>query len=313
MISIIVPIYNVEKYLEECLFSIQNQTYKDFECIMVNDGSPDNSAEIAQRFVDSDSRFRLIHQENGGLSVARNTGLRYVKGDYITFIDSDDMVQESMLDTLLSYMKEEVDIVECRYYSDLNSLIGPENTNILFQGKGKDALEALVLKKNLSHNTWAKLYRKECFDNLFFPEGLNYEDLYMYMKQLKNGHKIVRIDYVGYFYRINEQSIMNANFSKKNLDIFSICERIEVIYANDKELQPLVYRHLFACLVYHYLNYVERNNPYRNLYEKYLTKYASMAENTGLSLKIYKFSPKYFKEIVWVIDMFKNLIRRKNV
>ena len=103
LISIIVPIYNVEKYLRQCLDSIMNQTYQNFECLLINDGSPDNSANICREYVDKDSRFKYFEKENGGVSSARNLGIEYSKGEYITFIDSDDWVDSDYLELL--YMK----------------------------------------------------------------------------------------------------------------------------------------------------------------------------------------------------------------
>ena len=114
MISVIVPVYNVEEYLEECLESIKNQTYTNIEVILVNDGSTDGSREICERFCQKDSRFKLINQENQGQSVARNRGFKESIGQYIMFVDSDDVINTNVLEVLLPYMKTEVDIVECR-------------------------------------------------------------------------------------------------------------------------------------------------------------------------------------------------------
>ena len=114
MISVIVPVYNVEEYLEECLESIKNQTYTNIEVILVNDGSTDGSREICERFCQKDSRFKLINQENQGQSVARNRGVKESAGEFIMFVDSDDVIKKNVLEVLLPYMKTEVDIVECR-------------------------------------------------------------------------------------------------------------------------------------------------------------------------------------------------------
>ena len=119
-ISIIVPLYNVEEYLEECLESIRNQTYTDIEVILVNDGSTDGSKQICERFCQIDSRFRLINQENQGQSVARNRGFKESIGQYIMFVDSDDVINTNVLEVLLPYMKPDVDIVECGMTRDKN-------------------------------------------------------------------------------------------------------------------------------------------------------------------------------------------------
>ena len=113
MISVIVPVYNVEEYLEECLDSIQCQTYSNIEVILVNDGSTDHSQEICERYCKQDPRFRLINQENQGQSVARNNGVAASTGELITFVDSDDVVSAKYLGNLYAYMTEEIDLIEC--------------------------------------------------------------------------------------------------------------------------------------------------------------------------------------------------------
>ena len=122
MISVIVPVYNVEEYLEECLDSIKNQTFTDFEVILVNDGSTDNSQEICEKFCVQDTRFQLINQENQGQSIARNIGVAESKGKFIVFIDSDDIVRVDLLDQLMNYMSDEIDIVECDKTEDIQYL-----------------------------------------------------------------------------------------------------------------------------------------------------------------------------------------------
>ena len=147
LISVIVPVYNVEKYLEECLDSIQCQTYKNIEVLLVNDGSTDNSEEICERFCRQDSRFHLINQENKGLSGARNRGMSESKGEFITFVDSDDVIKEDMLEQLMEQVtSEEIDIVECWYSNDQKELaiLSPENVKIIFQGNTKEALVSYV-------------------------------------------------------------------------------------------------------------------------------------------------------------------------
>ena len=123
MISVIVPIYNVERYLDECLNSIQNQSYKDIEVILVNDGSTDSSKTICERYCEEDSRFHLINQTNQGQSVARNVGVTASKGEYIAFVDSDDIIKTNYLEKLMQYMTEEVDIVESNFTVSKNNFL----------------------------------------------------------------------------------------------------------------------------------------------------------------------------------------------
>ena len=120
LISIIVPIYNVENYLRQCLDSIQNQTYQNFECLIINDGSPDNSADICREYVEKDSRFRYLEKENGGVSSARNLGIEHSKGQYITFIDSDDWVDSDYLEVLYKSLTDEKADVAVSTYKQFN-------------------------------------------------------------------------------------------------------------------------------------------------------------------------------------------------
>ena len=200
MISVIVPVYNVEKYLEECLDSIKNQTFNDIEVILVNDGSTDNSKEICERYCSQDPRFHLINQENKGQSIARNRGVAESKGEFIVFIDSDDIVRVDLLDQLINYMSDEIDIVECDKTEDIQYL-NEKGKDI--QVKEFDSNEALYKCFNhaVSWSPVAKLYRREIVEKIPFLENLIYEDFYTGIVSLKYINKMRKIDYIGYYYR----------------------------------------------------------------------------------------------------------------
>ena len=140
MISIIVPVYNVESYLKECLESIRQQTFTDFEVILVNDGSTDSSKEICERFCQQDSRFKLVTQANQGVSIARNRGVRESIGEYIMFVDSDDIIKANILDVLLSYMKADVDLVECNLVRNQEELHKNKPIRVIFEGNSTAAI-----------------------------------------------------------------------------------------------------------------------------------------------------------------------------
>ncbi len=149
MISVIVPVYNVEEYLEECLESIRQQTFTDIEVILVNDGSTDGSREICEQYCEKDSRFRLINQENQGQSVARNRGVKESVGQYIMFVDSDDVINTSVLEVLLPYMKMDVDIVECRMTRNKEEFFLNKTSTIAFEGNAKKAiLNCIAFKRS---------------------------------------------------------------------------------------------------------------------------------------------------------------------
>ena len=239
LISVIVPVYNVEEYLDECLESIKRQTYKNIEVILVNDGSTDNSQEICERYCQQDPRFHLINQENRGLSGARNRGIQESTAEFITFVDSDDIIKDDMLYQLIEKMdSEDIDIVECWYTHNQKELLKKTHENIgnVFIGNGKEALVALCKDNIVRVNPVAKLFRSEVIKNFPFPEGLFYEDVYEGIGILLHIRKLVKINYTGYFYRLRFGSIMNREFSEKNLDLFTICDKVEQLYAEDTRI-----------------------------------------------------------------------------
>lgn len=295
MISVIVPVYNVEEYLEECLNSIQHQTYTDIEVILVNDGSRDGSKEICERYCRLDSRFHLINQENKGLSGARNRGMIESKGEFITLVDSDDVIKDDMLEQLLKHMtSEEMDIVECWYTNDRKEIEipSPENVKIIFQGNAQEALVSLCTDNIVRLNAVAKLFRRQVILNFPFLEGLFYEDVYGGMGILKQIHKMVKIDYIGYYYRVRSGSIMNREFSLKNLDLFTICDKVEHLYDGNLDSLPYVQRRLFHLVLMHVVDYrIFEGNPYQEKYVKYLNRYAK-SSSKSLLMRAYRLFPK---------------------
>ena len=296
MISVIVPVYNVEEYLEECLDSIQCQTYSNIEVILVNDGSTDHSQDICERYCKQDPRFRLINQANKGLSGARNRGMTESKGEFITFVDSDDVLKDDMLEQLLKHMTSEEmeDIVECWYTNDKKEIEipSPDNVKIIFQGNAKEALVSLCEDNIVRLNAVAKLFRREVILNFPFLEGLFYEDVYGGMGILKHVHKIVKIDYTGYYYRVRSGSIMNREFNLKNLDLFTICDKVEQLYEGNADLLPYVQRRLFHLVLMHVVDYrIFEGNPYQEKYVEYLNRYARSSSSSFL-MRAYRLFPQ---------------------
>ena len=195
MISVIVPVYNVEKYLEECLDSIQNQTYGDIEVILVNDGSTDKSKDICERYCKEDTRFKLINQANQGQSVARNNGVAASAGKYIAFVDSDDIIRQDYLEELMRYMSENVDIVESKFTVQKKEFVNENNKEIkvIFEGNSEEAVK-VVPKHVLSVNPVTKLYRKSIVEAVPYLEGLIFEDIYSGVVMLKYVRKIIKLD-----------------------------------------------------------------------------------------------------------------------
>ena len=182
-ISVIVPVYKVEKYLHECVDSILTQTFPDFELILVDDGSPDNCGKICDEYAEKDSRVRVIHQENQGLSGARNSGMDVARGEYIAFVDSDDRVDIRYLELLLAAVKDGADVAVCRHkeFTDGDSLPDWEG-NASIQSYG--AVESLVLlydgSPRMPVNAWCKLFRRGRINDTRFPVGRLHEDPFVF-------------------------------------------------------------------------------------------------------------------------------------
>ena len=295
MISVIVPVYNVEKYLEECLKSIKRQTYTDIEVILVNDGSIDRSKEICERYCEKDSRFKLVNQENKGLSGARNRGMLESKGEFISFVDSDDVLKEDMLEQLMKQMtSEDIDIVECWYTNEKQELelSTPKNVKTIFQGDSKEALVSLCKDNIVRLNAVAKLFRRQVIVNFPFLEGLFYEDVYGGIGILKHIRKMVKINYIGYYYRVRQGSIMNREFNIKNLDLFTICDKLEQLYQGDTDSLAYIHRRLFHLVLMHVVDYhIFEGNPYKEKYVEYLNRYVK-GSSRSLVMRAYQLFPQ---------------------
>ena len=295
MISVIVPVYNVEEYLEECLESIKRQTYTDIEVILVNDGSIDRSKEICERYCEKDSRFKLVNQENKGLSGARNRGMLESKGEFISFVDSDDVLKEDMLEQLMKQMtSEDIDIVECWYTNEKQELelSTPKNVKTIFQGDSKEALVSLCKDNIVRLNAVAKLFRRQVIINFPFLEGLFYEDVYGGIGILKHIRKMVKINYIGYYYRVRQGSIMNREFNIKNLDLFTICDKLEQLYQGDTFALAYIHRRLFHLVLMHIVDYhIFEGNPYKEKYVEYLNRY-SKSSSRSLVMRAYHLFPQ---------------------
>lgn len=215
MISIIVPVYKVEPYLHQCVDSILAQTYRDIEVLLIDDGSPDRCGEICDEYAEKDSRVRVFHTENRGLSVARNLGLREAKGEYIGFVDSDDWIEPDMYEVLLRRMQETgADIGVCGYWEENDSTSTPSRiSDAIFEGT--DSLKALLDRK-ISNHAWNKLYRRTVFESVSFPEGCNHEDIATMHRLLNEARIVVVIPDPKCHYRQRSDSITKTH-SAKNL------------------------------------------------------------------------------------------------
>lgn len=232
LVSIIVPIYKVEKYLIECIESIRKQTYKDLEIILVEDGSPDNCPQICDKYKKKDNRIIVIHQKNGGLSSARNSGIKRASGEYIMFVDSDDVIHSCMIEKMLYIMnKFDADISICNKTIDFQVWSNVDvNTKLSTEiMSGKESCEKMYENKYQTLITsCGKLFKKSIIENIWFPEDKIHEDNFTSYKFFLKSKKIILIDFPFYFYRQRQDSIMHYNFSKKNFDRYEAYEQQEM-------------------------------------------------------------------------------------
>jgi len=217
MVSIIIPIYNAEKWLKECLDSILRQSYSDFEVIMIDDGSKDCSAVICKEFVDKDPRFHYYYQQNAGVSVARNTGLYHAQGEWVSFIDSDDMVDRDFLAEMMRYT-DRFDAVNCDYATEFGRMGKQGKVTSISKER---LIKETILEKCKRPTLWSLIYRRVIItdNNLAFTPGcIRNEDYEFFMKYLTMCTRpIVRNGYVGYFYRQNPQSVMHQKRSRDSV------------------------------------------------------------------------------------------------
>lgn len=227
LVSVVVPIYNVENYLDKCLESIQNQTYRNIEVIMVDDGSTDRSGSIAKEFSQKDKRFLYCHQSNGGLSVARNSGIEASTGEYIAFIDSDDYIDSTFIEKLLiAALEKDADIVSCGYYKETNIVekIGYDSYETLSRTAAMRVLGVIFPKEyTLMVIACNKLFRKTVFDTVRFKVGKIHEDEFTIHRIIDESDIVVTIPDVLYHYVVRTTSITGAR-NKADLRHFDIVD-----------------------------------------------------------------------------------------
>ena len=240
LISVIVPIYNVEKYLSECIESIKNQTFTDFEVILVNDGSTDNSRKICENITKLDSRFTIINKKNGGLSDARNKGIEKANGKYFFFVDSDDYLPLNALEKLVNIVNvSDYDMIVGRFshiYDDYEKETQKYGKN--FEISSSDCLKEMLIGNKINHSASGKLYKAELFENIRFPYGKLFEDMFTIYDITKLCQKIKVLDEVIYCYRHRNDSILTSskNLERKCDDLFYACLHVQSLFLNDEKL-----------------------------------------------------------------------------
>lgn len=252
LISIIIPVYKVEKYLEKCINSIIGQTYTNLQIILVDDGSPDNSGKICDKYAKKDSRVEVIHKSNGGLSEARNSGIERAKGKYIGFVDSDDYIKEDMYEVLYNLITRfQADVSICNLYDVVGDEKNIRNINEGIKEYNRiDILKEVLMDKNIQSYAWNKLYKKELFDNIKYPIGRKYEDIGTTFYVLEQCKKVVVTGSAEYFYLKREDSLVSDVTESTILDYIDlIIDRYLYVKNNIKELEKYNDYYLVKTLI----------------------------------------------------------------
>ena len=224
LVSIIVPVYNAEQYISRCISCILDQTYRNIELILVDDGSSDKSAQIIDEESGKDKRIVVIHKINGGASDARNMGLSMCRGSYICFVDADDIIDPEYVMTMLSIAKEyDCDIVQCDYKKVNNrDIIFTRGDNKISVVSSTDMLNRIYSESNVDTIVlWNKLFKKSVIADIRFPVGIMFEDEVFCPRVIYNASRIAITNSTLYYYYHNNNSVMNMEYSKKKLDIFT--------------------------------------------------------------------------------------------
>lgn len=336
LISVIVAVYNIEKYISRCIESIQNQTFTNLEVILVDDGSTDSAGEICDAYAEKDSRIKVVHRKNGGLSAARNTGIDIATGDYISFIDGDDWIEPNMYEMMANQVSEHrADLVACRYrciYKD-HEVDNSTGKITLFTTQYEMLIQYLKEDEDylIQHAAWNKLYARNLLGEDRFPEGEWYEDIVFSAKTLSRVKIGVYIDTALYNYVCErEDSIMNAGMTER---IFT--DRIPAYIKKEKFLSELgvmqpvtIHRYYFyKRLLEFYRELYRKQNKKLRKYRTYIRSILSERKETfetvfaidiasgsdHKKLQIYMISPLLFRMVMNLNDRFILPIKLKRM
>lgn len=231
IVSILIPVYNCERYLEQCLDSIVNQTYQHLQVVIVDDGSTDQSLQIAQSFARGYSFIEVYHQVNEGVATARNKLISLARGDYILFVDSDDWIEKDMIEQMLKVLQQtQVDIVVCGYIKDIgdNANICPVVRNNYTLSGAENVIESILFHKELNGSLWNKIVPRKFYEGLSFRKDIWYgEDCLFFWQALNRGvNKIFFMKDCYYHYRMNENSISHESFNYKKMSGHEVWKQI---------------------------------------------------------------------------------------
>ena len=311
-ISVIVPVYNVEKYLNKCVESIVNQTYKNLEIILVDDGSPDNCPKMCDKWAEKDDRIKVIHKVNDGLANARNSGIEMCTGDYVMFADSDDFLELDMVEFLLNLSTEyNADVSRCGFYFNYENNekqeSASENTSIKLFDYDERMID-LTTGDHISGVAWNKLYKSNVIKSHYYnkKDGCS-EDIMHNYRVYKDIHKTVFCDIPKYHYVIRENSITNNTFAYGAFDIIRAKQSILDGESNNEKILPYAIKG-FITSAFIVLSGCIRNNAFpkdRERLEKSILEYRKIIYSSDLYSNLDKFktfilslSPKMYNNLI---------------
>lgn len=263
-ISVIVPIYNTEKYLARCIESILCQTYTNLEIILVDDGSTDKSGDICDFYARKDNRVKVVHKENGGAAAARNFALNMVTGQYIGFVDSDDTVEKDFFELLYELICQYDADISMVAYSEIEmgeKIAKPKDKSLIVMNQ-KQAVKELLFDRKIQNYVWNKLYKRKLFQGVYFPIGVIYEDISVMYDLIRKIEKLVYLPESKYNYYIRKDSIVNTNSHQKRVDeLDSVIKRYKDAKRDFPELEQENAYALVMWMIRVYTYTVKENDP----------------------------------------------------
>ena len=323
-ISIVVPIYNVEKYIKKCVDSLLNQTYKDIEIILVDDGSPDNCKIICDEYKNKDERIKVLHKKNGGLSDARNKGTEIATGEYILYVDADDFLEKTACEELIGIIQKfNPDIVcfNCNKVNEEGKCINQNSTIYRYENTKntktltfEEAMLDNLYRKSIRYEAWSKIYKKEIVLKDKFPIGMLAEDFATFYKFLKDAKSIIYYDRCLYNYVVRDGSIMSEKKVKLYIDIYRTEQEIYTIFnticKSKNEKEQLEKRHFNNLAKIYAKIYNTSNEKYKEIESKVKEdmdkiKFSLLKNKEKFLYCIYKINKGLF--VLGIRKVYKNI------
>lgn len=321
-VSVIIPVYKVEPYLHRCVDSVLAQSFTDIEIILVDDGSPDNCGAICDEYAAQDARIHVIHKENGGLSSARNAGIRAAQGAYLMFVDSDDWIAPDMAKDMLQAIQEnDCDMAICQYFIVRGDVVsrctsGDQGVRVLSQ---KEAVSLLIEDKVITNHVWRRLYRKELFSSLRFPEGKAFEDIFIMLDLMLQCRNIAYLDQAYYYYYQNSSGIVASNTIQNVADhyegIIHQRDTVQEVFPDLMARQSVCFFKIYIVLIKNLESafpreMAQKEQLYRQLLDELTVAPHTVRKELNFEGRYYCFASKYPVPVFHVFFSFMRLYRR---